>query len=380
MGDSVRRGLSVLTVCAVVVSLAGAAPAQATTTATTPAWRVAAMPPLGLPSRLVDVAATGPGNAWAVGHQEPGSGTPVSPPPYALLHWNGDRWCERLLPDDIGALSAVSAASASNVWTVGRDLQFSPYAAHWNGKRWQGYRPLGQDHQPGLFDVSTRGRRAVFVGGDGGPLVVEWDGRRFARATVPGADAWFGGLYGVATAPGGAAFAVGEWYVGDGPHAEPLIVQRTGSRWRIAPLPAIPAAQLRGVWARSANDVWAVGTVDYDSAPKPLILHWDGARWLRVPAPIDTGGLTAVAGDAAGNLWVSVADQAPADIQHPGSLFLRYAGGRWSTAYGPRVENADPHLSALTNIPGTSAFWSVGWVSHPAADSTPLIERTSTRR
>lgn len=372
MGTSVRRRLPGVALGMVLASLVGAMPAQAAT-----AWQVTALPPLELSSRLADVTATGPDSAWAVGSQGYGYGKPAPSRPYVLMEWDGSAWSERRLSDDVGGLSGVSAATASDVWTVGQDRQLSPYAAHWDGTAWQGYRPLGQTQTPILFDVAAQAGRAVFVGGAAHALVVEWDGQQFAKVAVPGADAWYGTLYGVATAPGGAAFAVGSWYAGNAPYPEPMIVQRTGSAWQVATLPRVPSARLLGVWARSATDAWAVGTVDYDSAPKPLIMHWDGVVWRRVSAPVAAGSLAAVAGDSAGNLWVSGANPVPPYIRYPGSLFLRYTGGQWSVAYGPKVNGADPHLSALTSIPGTSAFWGVGGVWDPAAETTSLIERTN---
>ncbi|AVT30864.1 hypothetical protein C6361_16770 [Plantactinospora sp. BC1] len=370
MRISMRRRTRVMALGVVLVSLAGATPAQAA-----PNWRVAALPQLELSSRLVDVSATGPDGAWAVGYQGASYGAPPPPRPYALLQWNGNSWTERLLSDDVSTLSGVSATTASDVWTVGQDRQLAPYAARWNGSAWQGYRPLGQDTASTLFDVAADGGRAVLVGGNAHPLILEWDGQRFTRATVPGADAWPGTLYGVTTAPDGATFAVGAWHVEDAAYPEPMIVQRTGSAWQVATLPTVPSARLLGVWARSATDAWAVGTADYDSAPKPLIMRWNGTTWRRVTAPVAAGSLGAVAGDQAGNLWISGANPVPPYVEYPGSLFLRYTGGRWSAAYGPKVNNADPYLSALTNIPGTSTFWGVGAVWDPVAESRALIER-----
>jgi hypothetical protein len=98
------------------------------------------------------------------------------------------------LPDEVGGLSGVSAATASDVWTVGQDRQLSPYAALWDGMAWQGYRPLGQTQTPTLFDVAAQEGRAVFVGGDSHALVVEWDGQQFAKMAVPGTVAWYGTL------------------------------------------------------------------------------------------------------------------------------------------------------------------------------------------
>jgi hypothetical protein len=43
-----------------------------------------------------------------------------------------------------------------------------------------------------------------------------------------------------------------------------------------------PGAALLSVNGTSADDVWLVGASDEDG---PLVLHWDGQRWSRVPAP-----------------------------------------------------------------------------------------------
>ena len=170
----------------------------------------------------------------------------------------------------------------------------------------------------------------------------------------------------------------------DAGYPEPLIVQRVGGAWRVAAIPKVLSARLTGVYARTATDAWAVGTIDFDSSrPTPLIMHWDGVSWQRVNAPIASAGLSAVAGDAAGNLWVAGYNPSePYGVTYPGSLFLRYRAKKWSVTYGPKVRAddpfwaADPGIAAVENIPGTSAFWGVGSVSDPADDAVALIERT----
>jgi hypothetical protein len=137
------------------------------------------------------------------------------------------------------------------------------------------------------------------------------------------------------------------------------------------------SARLTGVWARSATDAWAVGTIDYDSAPKPLIMHWNGTDWQRVTAPVAAGRLGTVAGDAQGNLWVSGINPVPPYIRYPGSLTLRYTGGQWSTVYGPKVNDNDPYLAGLANVPGTSTFWGVGYGADQLRQTAAVIERVA---
>ena len=85
-----------------------------------------------------------------------------------------------------------------------------------------------------------------------------------------------------------------------------------------------------GVYARSASDAWAVGTIDFDSDPKPLIMHWNGTAWRQVASPVASGTLAAVAGDPAGNLWVSGGNSLSR------ATLLSYNGQRWRVVYGPK--------------------------------------------
>lgn len=355
----------------VVISLVGAVPAEAAA-----AWRLVVQPPLKPASRLVDVSATGPADAWAVGYQDNSYGR-LPTQPAALMHWDGSAWTERLLPGEFDMPVAISATAPSDVWAVGQDENLVPYAAHWDGTAWRGQAEPGQ----GRFnDVAARTGRPLVVGSRraGGALVMEWDGQRFTEVSVPGSDAWPGGsLLSVATVPGGAAFAVGEWNVDNAGYPEPMIVQRTGGGWQVAALPKVREARLTGVYARSATEAWAVGTIAYDTTrPKPLIMHWDGVSWQQVTAPIDAATLASVGGDAAGNLWVSGGHAVePYGVSYPGSLFLRYQAKKWTVAHGPKVGANDPYLSAVENIPGTRAFWGVGTVYNPRTDQAALIER-----
>jgi hypothetical protein len=371
MGARIKGWPAAAVAGAVLVSLAGVAPAQAAA-----AWRIAARPPLKPASRLLDVSATGPADAWAVGYQDNAYGRiPVQPE--ALVHWDGSTWSERALPGEFDIPAAVSAVTPQDVWAVGRGADLSAYAAHWDGTAWQG-QPV-PEASGGLSDVAARYGRPLVVGSQrtGNPLVLEGDGRQFTEVTVPGSHAWTGTLSAVTTTAGGAAFAVGSWHVDDAAYPEPLIVQRLAGSWRVATLPKVPEARLTGVHARSATDAWAVGTIGYDSSrPQPLILHWDGVSWQRVAAPVASAGLWAISGDAAGNLWVSGNNPTePYGVAYPGSLFLRYQVKKWSVVYGPKVNASDPFLSAVENIPGTQAFWGVGTVHDPGLDHVALVER-----
>jgi hypothetical protein len=74
--------------------------------------------------------------------------------------------------------------------------------------------------------------------------------------------------------------ATDAWAVGEAKGA--LILHWNGTRWRNVPNPwRFGGEALYGVFARSADDVWAVGKAGYSS----LILHWNGVLWTRLGGP-----------------------------------------------------------------------------------------------
>ncbi|MBU8861501.1 hypothetical protein KSK32_30355 [Micromonospora sp. WMMB482] len=377
MGKLARCGMSaaMLSTLAAGVLLPPVTPVAAATPST---W-TATVPGLIHDSRLTDVAATGPNNAWSVGYQASTYSGYSIDQPYALLRWNGRTWKERRLPHQAHVLYKVDAANARDVWTVGSRRFGEPYAGHFDGETWTSHTPWSAPSGTSdLLDVAaTGGGRALLVGHESGrPLVVEGDTRQFSRVAIPGTEGVNGVLRGVSHTKDGAVFAAGDRYVADAPYPEPMIVQRIGGSWRVAPIPPIASVQLTGVWARSSTDAWAVGTQDFDTSPKPVILHWDGRTWQRVAGPAPAGRAYAVAGDANGNVWISGTNPIPPYIEYPGTLLLRYTGGRWSVAYGPKVDGNDPHLDALANIPGTSSFWGSGAASVDGFRLAGVIERT----
>jgi hypothetical protein len=88
-------------------------------------------------AQLEEVAATSARNAWAVGYS---SSTFINT---LTERWNGRDWRRARSPDGGagGALDAVTAVSADDVWAVGQSLtktlRPSPLALRWNGRAWQ---------------------------------------------------------------------------------------------------------------------------------------------------------------------------------------------------------------------------------------------------
>src|SRR5215472_4071725 len=189
---------------------------------------------------LVAVCGAGLGNTWAEAAARPVAwGTTVSAPAGAR-----------------GQLFGVAAASASDVLAVGgfnpgqppTALLTKPYAEHWNGTGWTA------THVP-LGTVYPSGQAAQLNG---------------VTAVAPG-NGW----------------AVGTVLDPSSLSSRTLAYHWDGTAWARSPTPN-PAGptltnQLGAVAARSAADVWAVGSDNYPEMS--LVLHWNGSAWRQVSVP-----------------------------------------------------------------------------------------------
>lgn len=132
---------------------------------------------------LKAVGASSSDDAWAVGWGRVGGEGGV------VLRWDGSRWRRLALPkrleDKRVDLDAVETVAPDDVWVVGRAPQSRrslALALHWNGERWE-RRPMPdrRGHE-WLFDVSVRGPDDVwavgwrFVPEVSYPYAVHWDG------------------------------------------------------------------------------------------------------------------------------------------------------------------------------------------------------------
>jgi hypothetical protein len=165
---------------------------------------------------------------------------------------------------------AVDATSASNVWAVGS------------------YGNTGG----GFPTVST--------------FTQHWNGAAWTQVPSPSPSSSVNGLQGVSATSASNAWAVGEYYPPTGP-VKTLTLRWDGTTWTQVPSPdpgnvsqshGAQANDLAGVAVLSTSNAWSVG--DYytragqgQQAPEtPLVLHWNGARWVKVAVPgtfTDTG-------------------------------------------------------------------------------------------
>ena len=256
-------------------------------------WTRVATPVQGGSAIFAAVAATSAANAWAVGSIGPGPGVAASGSPL-IEHWNGTAWSAQpfAVPVAGGQLVAVAATSADNAWAVGHtgDNRKSAGQAtlieHWNGTAWRRVHspdPQGRGNfLQGVTAITADDAWAVgyTVTGSGvyHALTMHWDGSAWSVVTSPAGDI---NLRAVSASSADDVWAVGltDECGHGGSRCTTVAMHWDGSNWTLTSTlnPASSSVDaLLGVAAIGRDDVWAAGTVDWEST---LIEHYDGSTW-----------------------------------------------------------------------------------------------------
>lgn len=321
-------------------------------------WSIVSSPNKGTGGDgLFGVVALASGNVWAVGNYY---ATPNSVPQTLIEHWDGTKWSVVPSPNsgtDINTLSAVSAASANDVWAVGGYFSdtlslYQTLVEHWNGSQWS-------------IIASPNGSLP-------GP-----------KAGLPGSNQ----LFAVSADSANDAWAVGQ------DSSLPLILHWNGTNWALSSPQVVGSTdKYYGVSASAPDDVWAVGTFSNGT----LAEHWNGSSWSVVPSPngrnTNANQLNAVVADPAVYQTLAVGftgsigglpTRAPglhgpyAGFSPFYTLGEEWDGAEWSMTPSVSPNNFGETLVSVTAV-STGDGWAVGyaWNSTVGADQT-LIERYS---
>ncbi|MFD1940465.1 hypothetical protein ACFSKW_54315 [Nonomuraea mangrovi] len=328
-------------------------------------WRDVGRLPLADSSGLMDVVATGPRQAWALGFE---NGAEDDGGYATVARWNGAKWSKLPIPRYLG-YDGFDATGPNDLWIAGGDT-----VARWDGRRWTEKRPFGISEDKHFHDVASDGDRAVLIGSDGPRSFIVTSGRGGYELVTGDGESMLNAV---------TSRAGHTWIVGAKPRANcdgvtPDIVhsrKADGSGWDHLRVPDIRGGTLTSVVQISPTDVWAVGKIVnsrqvdplpdrscpaavYDapegaeSRATPLALHWDGRSWKREELPLLTAEPTGVTAFGPDDVWVAAADpDRPAD-----PLFLHFDGRTWTAERG-----AGGRIEAVAAIPGTKDLWAVGW-------------------
>lgn len=132
-------------------------------------------------------------------------------------------------------------------------------------------------------------------------------------------------------------WAIGSRFTETEQHA--FVAHWNGKGWKGSPIRQ--RGGLEAVWAASANDVWAVGS---DGRDTPLIVHWDGSTWTRVPSGVRSfGRLSGVVGTSANDVWAAgTRFTRPREL-----LLLHWDGMSWTSVAVPKRPEASFYSLAL---------------------------------
>jgi hypothetical protein len=273
----------------------------------------------------------------------------------------------------VGASSASDAWAVGFTKTVGAAGRF-PLAAHWNGSAWT-IVPTptltggSKSTLNGVVDFGPTNAWAVGRGRNGAALAEHWNGSTWSVVPVPtpagSSSSQLSGISAVSPnniwAVGGATTVVGTTVVG-----RTLVEHWNGTAWSIVTSRnATNSNLLTGVAAVAANDVWAVGytiTTDGSNQPdKTLIEHWNGSAWSVVasPSPASNDTLSGVAARSATDVWaVGTRQDRSGAIPIDRTLTEHWNGTTWSVVASPNVGANDNLLNGVSAATGD--VWTVG--------------------
>ncbi|MGW4898391.1 hypothetical protein ACWEQL_40050 [Kitasatospora sp. NPDC004240] len=319
-------------------------------------------------------AATAP-TAWTAGSEVPGIG--------------GSRFTANKVPLTTAVMSSGVQLDARTTWAAGfridrdsSDLSFRPVVVAQDSRDgvWRELPTPAPGYEGRATAVAGGSPKDAWVFGDldtrsGRILAEHWDGTAWTHTEVepPAGELSTAYLLGASAPTPGRAWAVGGASVitaripGNQPSDPQVIETRTtglierwdGSAWHRLDVPAIDGDWwLSSVTEIAPDDVWAVGNTAYPDG-QPVLLHYDGRTWTRVPAPAFTGlygEYQSVSANGPDDVWVvGRAVLADKDRGHP--LVAHYDGRTWSTVAVP--DGVAGKLWSVAAVPGGMA--AVGW-------------------
>ncbi|MET7806550.1 hypothetical protein [Micromonospora chersina] len=239
-------------------------------------------------------------------------------------------WRLATLPELAGPTSVlwdVVAVDATHAWAVGSEAYSpdqpndtgTPLILQWDGTRWaRASLPAITWH--GRFDLvaadSPSNVWAVGSTAAAGPEdqvahALHYDGTAWREVPLPRRDSRSYALITGLTVAGGHTWVVGNQL------REVIIEEWDGRSWRSHRSPAecrtggtsiggMPNfCTFTAVKAFRSDDVWAAGNGAWTGFKGPLLFHWNGSGWRTVPVGISgqESSFTALAGRSSGELW-----------------------------------------------------------------------------
>lgn len=256
---------------------------------------------------LYGVHTIGQDDAIAVGTYNPPSGASQS----QTMRWDGSNWELMQSPVFTGGSGFNSIGSAgTDIWACGHkwselpppaastypmaarlngdewEVEFVPPLAETGGRSYNYIRAIDGAHENDAWGGGVA--QEVGIGGFGpAAMLVHWDGSAWSQYDLSQIveSQSFSSITSLDVVTSDNAWAAGYDYDLARQVTIPLILHWDGNDWSNIPVPTFEhSAELRGITARSATEVFAAGTqADADGYPHALILRWDGTQWSVIP-------------------------------------------------------------------------------------------------
>jgi hypothetical protein len=211
-----------------------------------------------------------------------------------IHHWNGIEWEDRCPQYD--KYQGVWGSSPTDVYVVG-----SKEALRWDGTQWTELAVVSRA-RPNLLAVHGDGAGHIWaVGAEGHAF--SWDGQAFVPEPLDKTEY----LTSVWVLGENDVWAASQFFDVHDRIASGHVHHWDAARWEVR---YTVAGRLWAIWARSSNDVFAVGE-------RGLVVHWDGTTWTEMEAGT---------GEDLHGLW-GTAEDGPWAVGDNRAI-LRYAGTR----------------------------------------------------
>lgn len=232
-------------------------------------------------------------------------------------------------------VASVTAPGRRDAWAVGTyqnaKHQARPLVLHWNGRRWARFAVPGMPAAmvPTLVTSTSPDDVWIFVRSNSDPSGEEfrWNGQSWSE--LPGPPSSNGGLIGSAVVlSDGSAWELGNIAcTGAAPPACTALWQWDGVRWNLVQVPT-DVQELAG----SRNHVWLVGQDSARTYARPVVFRWTGAQWAKFPGPYGRRTLfPTIAATPSGGLWLL----SLASTRRASTLLYRWRAGAWSRIVVP---------------------------------------------
>ncbi|MFD7245793.1 hypothetical protein [Streptomyces massasporeus] len=311
------NGLRAVVVCLVIACAAVVAPAAAVP----PGWSALPVPAAAPPVTVSDLAARGPGEAWATGYEQAADG-----PRPMLYRWDGTAWSR-----DAGFPGAGEPGLLGKVRFVGDEVWI--FHDRWgtaeilrrSAAGWSAV-PLPQTLWTYQDFTAVAGAAWVVGEDDTGLKVLHYDGSRWTTQSTPDGVRY---LMGITARTAGDAWAWADTTTGA------AVLRWDGTSWRDAKVPLPPDSNVHTILPEPSGRVTIGGSRYVDGAPRTYLTTWNGHTWRTTYPPLGDTSAEAMVRGPDGALWLPVrSDRA---FQ---SRYARVDGSRTAFSYGPERTHA----------------------------------------